>query len=41
MPVVVLTKRSREAVFLAVAIADNYSREVKAADMIHLQAAIN
>ena len=33
-----LNKRSREKAFLAVANVDNYAREVKAADMINLQA---
>ena len=35
-----LKKRSRETVFLAVTISDNYSHEVKAADMRNYQAAI-
>ena len=35
-----LNKRPRETVFLAVAIAGTYAREVKAADMTNLQAVI-
>ena len=35
-----LNKRSRETVFLAVAIAGKYAREVKAADMSNTQAVI-
>ena len=35
-----LNKRSREIVFLAVAIAGNYARGVKAADMNNPQAVI-
>ena len=35
-----LNIRSRETAFLAVAIAGNYAREVKAADMNNLQAVV-
>ena len=35
-----LNKRSRETVFLAVAITDKYAREVKSADISNPQAAI-